>query len=542
MDFRFWGKPAMLLLASMLAGCGGGGGGGRSTGPITSTPPPAPTVVRLAVTSSPIAAEVAVGDAWTANVDVTATVQNQGGKGLYIQSTDSSENFNSPFVTSAQAGTVTMRIPLSSAAGIGDKNGTLQLRACEDSACAKPYDGATASLAYTLKVIPVPEWTMHQGNVGHTGFLPIRLDPRKFAKAWEWTRPADGSATPSINPVVSGSGRVYLSTSAYFSNAQVIALDEVSGQQVWAVSFPNIPAMNPPAVVENDLFVATTGHGETYLWKMAADSGVTQFHVPFDAQWPHVLSPAIFDGQVYTNGGYYGGYVYAYDRTSGTSLWSNGAGDDDMSTPAVDSSYVYHYSGSELIVMDRATGAIVKHIADPASAEASAYYSYYGAPMIGSHGNVIAYSGSSFSGRADSTTEQYWERPLVSFNIAGGAVEWTSVRKYITAPAVAGGVVYAASESSFTLDAIDEVTGQILWSWSPGPALGDTEFHRNIVATRTHLFVSTDKSVYAINLSTHASEWRYPEPGQLAITANRTLMIVVGGRELTGKLVAVKLR
>ncbi len=539
MDSKFLRMSACVLATGLLAGCGGGGGGRSSSGPIT--PPAPPTVVRLAVTSAPISAEAAVGDAWSAEIAVTVTVQNLGGKGLFIQTTDASGNFDSPVSSSVQAGAATVRAPLSGSATIGDKSGVLQLRACEDSACAKPYDGATASVGYTLKLNAVPDWTTHQGNPGHTGYLHIRLDPTKFAKAWEWTRPVDGGVMTAINPVVSGSGRVYLSTSVYFDNAQVLALNEVTGQQAWAVPFPSVPAMNPPAVVGNELFVATTGHEKTFLWKLAADTGSTVSRAPFGAQWPSVLSPTIFEDAVYTNGGYYGGYVYAYDRATGTELWNNGAGDDDMSTPAVDSNYVYHYSGTGMVVLDRATGTIVKRIPDPAS-DGTWGYSYHAAPVIGSHGNVIAYSGSAFSGRGDATTEQFEERPLVSFNIAAGNVEWTTARKYNTAPAVAGGVVYAASKSNFTLDAIDEATGQILWSWSPGPSLGDTAFHRNIIATRTHLFVSTDASVYAIDLSTRASVWRHPEPGQLAITSNRTLLMVVGGRELTGKLVAVKLR
>jgi outer membrane protein assembly factor BamB len=92
-----------------------------------------------------------------------------------------------------------------------------------------------------------------------------------------------------------------------------------------------------------------------------------------------------------------------------------------------------------------------------------------------------------------------------------------------------------------SLDAIDEVTGRILWSWVPTGNV-DTSFHRNIVVTRNILFVSTDKTVYALDLATKMPVWSYPKPGMLAISADRTLYIATGALESDGKLVAVTLK
>jgi outer membrane protein assembly factor BamB len=92
-----------------------------------------------------------------------------------------------------------------------------------------------------------------------------------------------------------------------------------------------------------------------------------------------------------------------------------------------------------------------------------------------------------------------------------------------------------------SLDAIDEATGQVLWSWAP-TGNEDTTFHRNIVVTRNILFVSTDKSVYALDLATKTPVWSYPQPGMLAISADRTLYIATGASESNGSLVAVKLK
>ena len=90
------------------------------------------------------------------------------------------------------------------------------------------------------------------------------------------------------------------------------------------------------------------------------------------------------------------------------------------------------------------------------------------------------------------------------------------------------------------MDAIDEASGKVLWSWTP-PGAGEA-FHRNIIATRNLLFFSTDQQVYALDLASKKVVWTYPQPGMLALSANRTLYIATGARESDGKLVAIRLK
>jgi outer membrane protein assembly factor BamB len=162
--------------------------------------------------------------------------------------------------------------------------------------------------------------------------------------------------------------------------------------------------------------------------------------------------------------------------------------------------------------------------------------------MLGGRNNVIAFAGSAFSGRANANSEQYDQRVLSSFNIGTKAWEWATQNAYLTQPAVAKGVIYAGRNRPMSLDAIDETSGKILWSWAPTPELGDTEFHRNIIVTRNLLFVGTNTGVYAVDLATHKPVWRYAATGMMAISANRTLYIATGATTSDGKLVAIKLK
>jgi outer membrane protein assembly factor BamB len=499
-----------------------------------------PKVV-VAITTAPIAETVDLGDDYRISVSGTWSPTNLGTNKVYLQVSDSGGTFTTPAVQIASADfKFSYVMPLMTGLPNTPRSGTLTVRACRDDLCTRPYADASASVNYQLQFMRIAEWETHQRNAAHNGYVPITLDPAKFAKTWEWQRPAGSEPIGGINAVATSNGSVYLTTDVYFGDAKLYALNESTGQVRWNVSFGNVPALNPPAFNDGRIYVATTGHENTFLWSFDAADGTFKFKSAFGAQWPHVLAPTAYEGEVYTNGGYFGGYVYAYDRLSGAPLWQAGAGDDDMSTPAVDSNNVYHHSGTALLIWNRMTGEQVANIPDPFGIPTG--YSYHSAPILGGRSNVVAFAGSAFSGRASANVEQYEQRVLSSFNIGAKIWEWSTANAYLTQPALANGVIYAGRNRPMSLDAIDETTGKILWSWTPPAGQTDTEFHRNIVVTRNLLFVSTDQAVYAIDLATRQSVWRYPVPGMLAISANRTLYIAAGARESNGKLIAIRLK
>ena len=515
------------VLTAVLGACGGGGGGG-------SVPPP--ETVSVTITTPAIARTLAAGDELDFAVEGTWT--GNPGSEPFLQLEDGDGRFSSP-ATLTRLASNGFRLAFKSLAAVpvGTHAGQLTVRACKDAACTATYAGTSASIAYELKVEAVAEWRMFQRNAAHDGYVPITLNPAKFRQIWTWSREID-DPIGGINPVVTSGGKVFVSKDVYFGPAALYALDEATGAEAWKVSLGVRPALNPPAVAGGKVFVATTGHEDTIMWTFDAATGALVGKGTFEGQWPHVLAPTFYGGEVFTNGGYYGGQLYAFASSDGRRLWNSVATSAvDMATPAVDRRHVYFHSGQRLWIWDRITRAEVASIEDPFG-DASGY-SYHGAPVIGSRNNVVAFAGTAFSGRASSNVEQFALRPLSSFNIATKSFEWATANAYMTAPAIANGVIYAAGSSPLALDAIDEATGQVLWSWT-GTA-GDSSFHRNIVVTRNLLFVSTDRAVHAIDLATRQSVWSHPEPGMLAISASRVLYIATGARESNGKLVAIKL-
>ena len=365
-----------------------------------------------------------------------------------------------------------------------------------------------------------------QGNASHTGHVPVQLGGSRPVMAWEWPDSPDGASLPAINPVATGNGSVYVATESRYCAATLHALDGLSGAVRWSREFAEACNFNPPAVSGNQVYVATTGHESAELRGLRADNGEQVFASPFDNQWYELLAPTVYGNSIYINGGREGG-VHAFDRT-GAPLWNGPADDAELYAPAVDQAHVYHYSGTSLEIWERATGRHLGSILDTGAS--GNFASYQGAPVIGGHGNVIVRSRSGDDGG----------RVLSSFNVKSRQREWTTPRSYDTDPAVANGVVYAASNDGMRVDAIDETNGAVLWSWSPASGQGDSGFLHNVIVTDDVLLVSTDAAVHAVDLATRQSIWRHDQPGRLALSGH-FLFIMTGGDASDGRLVALDL-
>ncbi|HEY0502864.1 MAG TPA: hypothetical protein VGD42_05135, partial [Lysobacter sp.] len=83
-----------------------------------------------------------------------------------------------------------------------------------------------------------------------------------------------------------------------------------------------------------------------------------------------------------------------------------------------------------------------------------------------------------------------------------------------------------------TLDAIDESSGQVLWSWTPPAVDAQTAMVGNILLTRNLVFFSTEGAggsfVWAVDRATRQVVWRYPGGGYLVMSGNRTLHVISG--------------
>lgn len=536
--------PYYLLFPNLLlSACGGGGSGGSDNSKVAPSTPIAPeTKVTLEMTTTKMQIFSNEGDALPVAFEGAWNASNLGNNSVYIQVIDEgSELIRSTISAPLEPESFTLDTAINHTLQAGEYASTVSVVACKDSSCNSTYTDSKVTVDLQITIASVPEWQTHQANASHNGYVPIWLNHSEFQKLWEWERGPSSEPIGGINAPVAGNGAVYVSTDVYFGDAAVIALDELTGEERWHVPFGNMPSLNPPALNNETLFVATSGHENTKLWAIDRAEGKLKFQANFYSQWGHYLAPTVYGDIVYQTGGYYGGHTYAFSSDIGEEVWSQSQGTSwGMDTPAVDKDHVYVHNGIALSILAKDSGKLLNSITDPL-ANSDYDYDYHGAPVIGSDNNVLAFSGGAFSGRASSNAEHYDNRVISNFGIANNEYLWSSKFTYQTFFATSNGVVYAGKNNPVSLDAIDEATGEILWSWV-APSTEDTSFHRNVVVTKNLVFVSTNAHLYAIDLESRESVWSYDEPGMIAISNNRILFLASGVRESDGRLIAFDLR
>jgi outer membrane protein assembly factor BamB len=342
-------------------------------------------------------------------------------------------------------------------------------------------------------------WSTYQYDAGHSGYVPVSLDPAKFALRWQQTI---GDGKP-LNPIAVGEGKVFVSNRGYFNDAGLYVHDAENGGALWNVRYGDVFSVNPPAYYDGKVYIQTGNHStDTYLRAYRADGGDLVFQAAHAAQWESYLAPTIVGGTAYINGGYYGG-MYAFDATDGTQRWFfSGLAQYDEWTPAVDADYAYAYVGGILSAVSRTTGTLAFEIDDPKFVWPG--WSMGLAPTLGGLGDVIAIQ----AGR------------LLRFDLAKRSIAFQLKRNFTGQPSVAKGVIYAIDAGALT--AWEQTTGSLLWSFG---ASGE-KLVGPILVTDTHVLVPGEKSTFAVDLSTHRADWTYAATGSLALAAN--LLFIAG--------------
>jgi outer membrane protein assembly factor BamB len=516
------------ILGIICTACGGGGS--------STSPPPSSTL-------TPSSGSVQTVEGTAGQLDFTVAVTGAENRQVVpVVSIDQPVLAVQGAVDTSVANQYTVHLTTSPTLAPGTYQGQITVRLCSDEACTTEYAGGQQLFPYTVTVT-LTDWETFQRNAAHSGFVNTQLDPARFAQIWSWSRPAgDPEPIGGINSVATGAGKVFVSKDIYFGQGSLYALNEADGTVSWTYDLGRMASEGPPSYANGSVYVPSTDGAENcVIWAVDATLGTYRFKMPAPGQWSSYFALTTYGGsQLHTSEA---GVVYSFADVDGSLQWSAPAGAYDQTTPAADAQYVYQYGISSghpaLNVFDRATGASIASISDPFTTSFSSY-SMFSAPMLGGSGNAITFSGTGFSGRAASSSEQYESRILVSYDVANKFYAWRSAYAYLTHPAIANGVIYAARNAPATLDALSEADGHVLWSWTP-PA-GNTTFHRNIVVTRNLVFVSTDANIYAIDLNTRQPVWQYPQPGMMAISASSTLYIVTGATISDGHLVAIKLK
>jgi hypothetical protein len=348
-------------------------------------------------------------------------------------------------------------------------------------------DAMKAKVTWTLHVKqPIQDWTMFQGNAKHTGYVPVTLDPANFTTEWNVKISTNGK----LNPLAASDGKVFVTESGTYKKLHV--LDSTTGSALWELDFGKVHSLSSPSI-DNGVVYVQTGLGEgssitdAYLRAYDITTGDFIFRSIIKTQWEDFYAPTIYENNIYTNGGYYGGcYAFGPD---GVQLWWITLNQYDKWAPAVDENYVYAYTGDydpKLSVIDRITGLVSYEIDDP-------NFDWDGwsmnlAPILGTKNNIIAIH----DGR------------LISFDLINKKIGYEISSSFTGQPAVANGVIYCINAGA--LEARDESTGSKLWAME---APDTNIFQGSILATNGHVFVSTASNTYAVSINTHKAVWTF---------------------------------
>lgn len=335
------------------------------------------------------------------------------------------------------------------------------------------------------------KWPMYQGNSAHTGFAPVSLDASKFALRW-----SKQVSPRQLEQIILANGRVY--TIAYYSDtSKVISLDANTGVIYYTLSSVSDDCKKDILYSNDTLYVLATGHNNyDYLGAYNANTGNQIFNIDFGFQYTDRSYINKYNNYLYISDEDYS--IYSLDRENGNQNWSSRLPYyHDWSRPSIDEGFVYTYAyeySPGLYVFDRMTGQLAYQIPSPVSN--SYFYSRKFAPVLGGLCDALAID----------------NRTLIRFDLEARNAHWAIEGDFFWQPTVANGVVYAVNGGA--LGAYDQRTGDFLWMWE---APGAEKVQGSIIATNTHVFLSTENSAYCIDLSRGREAWSYPAVGELSL-------------------------
>ncbi len=518
----------LSIAAIALGSCGGGGGsgGGGNSGGGGSTPPPAPTP-----TSTPASFAIQVEEGQQSTFQIQTVYDGAAGAQIYPEFAVNGSAFAIVGAPQIRGNTISATFRTRPFMPGGTTQNTVDFRICGTSDCSTVI--ANSAKSYNVQVaVKLDDWVNFQRNNHNDGYVAVAYDTSDFAHAWTWQ---DSYDEGRILPAASKDNKVYIVVVGYNvryqGSARVIALDSDTGAPDWTYNLSNQRYASGPSLSDGLLHV-TSMEGSSAAnpqWVLDAQTGTLVNKMSFATQWSQFSQPAAVDGMVYVAGGYYGGWLYAFDAVAGNLKWFKqplNANIGSGQSIAIDDNYLYYYAGISLMRFDRSSGAAAGSIPDMESMRTM--MDYESGPLLDGRGNVYFFSQDTrFGGR----------NQIVGASLDNMTVTWrTASSEYTTSFAHRDGIIYAGDQENRRLVALDARDGSILWTTdlpTAYPEVGRNDaIYGNVIATEKHIFVSSTRQTWAIDLvgSDHEIVWEADSGGNLIITPDNYL-ITSGSRE-----------
>jgi Calx-beta domain-containing protein/FG-GAP repeat protein/thrombospondin type 3 repeat protein len=351
------------------------------------------------------------------------------------------------------------------------------------------------------------DWQTYQGNSNHSGYVPVNLAPHAFETLW--SQPLFERHPPAI-----ADGKIYLSSAEVAPwpeqiTSNLIALDLLSGAQVWSRDFEEVEFIGAAAANDSGVYL----QGDDWPIRLVGldHDGNQKYSKTYFNNGEPELAPTPYNRGVYFNNVMSSG-LKRVDSEQGFNYWEKNIYWNSHWTPTLDNGRAAIFTGPSatlgafpsLQVIDDISGRIISRIADRDGLSGTQRGTYKNfTPVFGRKDRVFIAS---------------FER-LLGMSLVTNKIEWVAGDDYIGQPVYANGIIYINAESR--IDAIDEHTGELLWSRNTQPIVSP------MLATASHLIIAEAYNVRTLNLKTKQFDWAFDiENAQLAIAKEKVLVMV----------------
>lgn len=306
---------------------------------------------------------------------------------------------------------------------------------------------STATVSISIASDLTVEWSTYGNGPAHTGFSGSTIGGTDWSQRWSYT--ATGSSSTLQQPC-SAEGKVFVT----FKNgsSRVVALNAISGEQVWSRSFASSYLMNSPSYHAGRVYVQRVNlNNNNQLIALSAETGDTIWSSTHAANSQCNMAPVVSDLGIYTAGGLEGG-MYGFALNNGSELFFQPMVLSDKWAPSLLDSELYSFVNGDLVRHNPVTGAVVwkKSIGRGSSSAGTE--------------RTTALEGRRAFLINDSPTPVNNDEDFVCINLDTQDVVWSLNGQYIGTPAISSGTVFAISEN--TIQAHSASDGVLIGSYT----------------------------------------------------------------------------
>jgi eukaryotic-like serine/threonine-protein kinase len=312
----------------------------------------------------------------------------------------------------------------------------------------------------------------------------------------------------AFTPPAVSHGMVYVGSTDHY----VYALDALTGHRIWRFATRSEVVASGAAVYHGTVYI---GSEDAFIYALDAKDGHLKWKYKTEFVGGIWSSPTVANDVVYVGGGDYA--MYALDARRGTLIWRFPASGLISCAPAVVNGVVYFTSyDSFLYAVNAADGTLLWKFTtgyaplfvSPAVVDGALYISLPSLYALDANtGGVIWHNSAVTGSLAVADGVLYVADSPATYAVDGktGQLMWTSpIGALSSAPVIASGIVYVASDNMY---ALDSSTGAVLWK---SDTQADDAFSSPAVANGV-IYFSGRNTFYAYGLP-YGSSAAAPDP------------------------------